>query len=443
MLEERKLKNLKIKRCSYNCIFRIKAVFAIVLSLLIFVLSASPVSVLALPAKADWTIALYMSGNNLETDYSSATYDILEMLNEKIPPNVRLLIFTGGTEKWNPNGVDQELVDKGELPADAYITPSNETNQLFEIKDGKMKLLKDYGAYLNMGQVSTAETFVQDVINFAPSDKLMRSFWDHGGGPFGGVAYDYTNDNPITLIEFKEVFSYARDLRNGDKIDIVGFDSCISNNMETALSLSDYCEYLIASEESEPADGWAYRFLSIFDEEYNDGDAVYSPSSVELGKRIVDDYAYSINDEGNWSAVNTQTLALIDLSRANDLKTAFSSMAAEMKDITADEEKYVRLMRINETLSQIDTDTGLIDLYEYASNVLSLVPSAQGVMDVLGTPPEQNVGEVQGTNPVVMYRGSGQKYIDGVGIAFFCPTLSSYAGTQGPAYTEKYVNRYR
>lgn len=443
MLEERKLKNQKKQRYSYNCIFRIKSVFAIMLSLLIFVLSVSPLSVLASPAKTDWTIAVYLCGTDLESNYGSATYDILEMLDEKISPNVRLLIFTGGTEEWNPYGVPQELVEQGELSADAYITPSNESNQLFEIKNGKMTLLKDYGSYLNMGQVSTAKTFVEDVINLAPSDKLMLSFWDHGGGPFGGVAYDQTNNDPITLSEFKEIFSYACDLRDGDKIDIVGFDACISSNIETAISLSEYCEYMIASEESEPAEGWDYRFLSIFDEEYNDGDSITSPSSVELGKRIVDDYAYSLNNEGNWSAVNTQTLALIDLSRANDLKTAFSSMASELKALTADDEKYVQLMRINETLSQISNDTGLVDLYEFASNVLSLVPSAQGVIDVLGTPPEQNVGEIQGTNSMALYRGSGQEYIDGVGIAFFCPTLESYDGTQGPEYIEKYVNRYR
>ena len=61
---------------------------------------------------------------------------------------------------------------------------------------------------------------------------------------------------------------------------------------ETALALSDYADYLIASEETEPGTGWYYtNWLSNL----SSNTAI---STLDLGKKIVDDFI----DESNRSA---------------------------------------------------------------------------------------------------------------------------------------------
>jgi len=44
----------------------------------------------------------------------------------------------------------------------------------------------------------------------------------------------------------------------GIKFDFIGFDACLMATVETALTMSQYGDYLIASEETEPGVGWYY-----------------------------------------------------------------------------------------------------------------------------------------------------------------------------------------
>ena len=44
----------------------------------------------------------------------------------------------------------------------------------------------------------------------------------------------------------------------GVKFDFIGFDACLMATVETALTMSEYADYLIASEETGPGVGWYY-----------------------------------------------------------------------------------------------------------------------------------------------------------------------------------------
>ena len=74
--------------------------------------------------KDEVTIMVYMCGTDLESRSGMGTSDLQEMLAADFGDNVNLIVFTGGCKKWQNNVV------------------SNSVNQIYQITDGKMKLLK-------------------------------------------------------------------------------------------------------------------------------------------------------------------------------------------------------------------------------------------------------------------------------------------------------------
>lgn len=72
-----------------------------------------------------------------------------------------------------------------------------------------------------------------------------------------GIAYDDQAQDFLDNIELKRVMTrIKRKLRR--KIDILGMDACLMSMAEVAYQLRDVADYSVASEESEPGDGWPY-----------------------------------------------------------------------------------------------------------------------------------------------------------------------------------------
>ena len=93
------------------------------------------------------------------------------------------------------------------------------------------------------------------------------------------VAVDQYTGEMISMIDVGRVAEAAAGARGGDNIDIFGFDTCLTSNIETAYLLSPYVDYMVASEETEPSTGWNYLWMDVFNE---------TNDPVEIGKAIVD-----------------------------------------------------------------------------------------------------------------------------------------------------------
>ena len=91
----------------------------------------------------------------------------------------------------------------------------------------------------------------------------------------------------------------------GVQFDFIGFDACLMATAETALTLADYADYLIASEETEPGVGWYYTdWLTAFGENT-------SMPTIELGQRIVDSFVDTCAQK---CPGQQTTLSVIDLA---------------------------------------------------------------------------------------------------------------------------------
>ena len=248
---------------------------------------------------SDLTIMIYMCGSNLESEYGSASADIQEMINAQVDTSrVNVLVMAGGTARWNSG------FDPGEI-------------SIAEIGARGMRVIWRQQA-ASMGDAATLKTLLDYGVKNRPARDYGLIFWNHGGGPMEGLCWDELfSMDPLSLEELGR--GIAESGLEG-KLRFVGFDACLMCSVEVAHALAPYAEYMIASQETEPATGWNYTFLTgIADDE----------SGAETGRRIVDSYFDSL--EGSNDIL---TLACVDLSRISDLEAAmdesFSKLSARL-----------------------------------------------------------------------------------------------------------------
>ena len=183
------------------------------------------------------TLMVYMCGTDLESRSGMGTADLQEMLVADLGKNVNLLVYTGGCSGWRNNQV------------------SSKTNQIWQVKNGKLACLeKDLGA-VTMTDSSTLRGYIRWCEKTFPASRYGLILWDHGGGSVSGYGYDekFASTGSMSLSGVDQALTDA-----GVKFDFVGFDACLMATAETALMLTEHADYLIASEETEPGVGWYY-----------------------------------------------------------------------------------------------------------------------------------------------------------------------------------------
>jgi hypothetical protein len=60
-----------------------------------------------------WTLFVYLTGSDLESDYENATKDIKEMIAARYnADNLNIIIQTGGSETWHTKGVSSDAIGR-------------------------------------------------------------------------------------------------------------------------------------------------------------------------------------------------------------------------------------------------------------------------------------------------------------------------------------------
>ena len=246
------------------------------------------------------TIMIYMCGTDLESRSAMASKDLQEMLAANVGDNINLIIYTGGCKKWQNNVI------------------SSSVNQIYQVNGGKLLCLEDNLGQAAMTAPDTLTGFIKYAAGKFPADRYELIMWDHGGGSTGGYGYDekYASSGSMSLSGINKALKAS-----GVTFDFVGFDACLMATVETALVVSNYSDYMIASEETEPGIGWYYTdWLSKLN-------ADTSMPTTEIGKNIIDTFT----DACARSAQGQKTtLSLIDLAELE--ATVPSELAAFSKD---------------------------------------------------------------------------------------------------------------
>ena len=304
-----------------------------------------------------WAIYWYLCGSNLESDNGAATMDLEEVMEVELPPNVKLVIQTGGSMLWQNDFVDAGRTER-------YVYSSNGLE------------LVDSQPQANMGDPQTLVDFLCFCEDHYPADHTMVLFWDHGGGSVAGAGCDenYGYD-AMTLSEYYQAFDAVYHLsEEAPPIDVIGFDTCLMATIDTAYTFSDVSRYLVASEELEPGCGWYYTgFLqALADDPGMDG--------ARLGQMICDSYMDGCEME--WFGVEDEaTLSVVDLSKLGPLMESYEKFGAEaLRTALNDPTFFSKLARVAEDSENYGGNTrdqgytNMVDLGDLAENCQGMLP---------------------------------------------------------------------
>jgi len=275
---------------------------------------------------------VYMCGTDLESRSGMGTSDLQEMLNAELGDKVNLVVYTGGCKGWKNNVV------------------SSSVNQIYQIKNGKMQLLKEEKA-VSMTDPNTLTGFIKWCAKNYPANRNQLIFWDHGGGSISGFGYDekFKSSGSMNLAEINQALKKAN-----VTFDFVGFDACLMATLENALMLTPYADYMIASEETEPGVGWYYTdWLTALGENT-------SMSTIDIGKNIVDDFVDTCASKcrGQKTTLSVVDLAELEATVPEEFK-AFSKSASELiqdkKYQTVSDARYnTREFAASNAIDQVD-----------------------------------------------------------------------------------------
>ena len=245
------------------------------------------------------TVMIYLCGTDLESGNGMGTNDLSEMAKATIGNNLNVIVFTGGCKRWRNNII------------------SNSVNQIYQIKSGGLLPLEQNAGNGAMTNPNTLLSFINYCTKNFPANRNALIFWDHGAGSIGGYGYDEKNASAgaMSLAGINSALNAA-----GIKYDFIGFDTCLMGTAETALTLSQYADYMIASEETEPGVGWYYtNWLTKLSQNT-------SMPTLEIGRNIVDDFVDVCARDCRGQQT---TLAMVDLAEFSNTVPAKLTAFAE------------------------------------------------------------------------------------------------------------------
>ena len=307
-----------------------------------------------------WTVFVYICGSNLESQNAAATKDLNEMLSSTGSNKVRFVVETGGARTWRNNTMSARQLGR-------YV-----------IQAGKMM---DAGAVsaASMGKTETLADFLQWGIKNYPADHMGLILWDHGGGSIAGVCFDERNSNDsLTLRELDAALASALPSM-WEKFDFIGFDACLMSTLETANILASYADYMYASQESEPGNGWEYKSISDYLAKNPNTD------SVSLGRTVCDSYLASV-DRSNKGFI---TLSVVDLSKIDQLIQDFYRFSQETYASGTDQQTFAAMSRGIQKVDSYGCNnrregyTNMVDLGGLVDACASVTPSASDVKTAL------------------------------------------------------------
>ena len=231
-----------------------------------------------------------------------ASRDLQEMLAADLGENINLIVYTGGAKQWQNNVV------------------SSSVNQVYQIKNGKLSVLQDNLGSVPMTKADTLSGFIRWTAKHFPANRNVLIFWNHGGGSTGGYGYDekFPTAGAMSLAGINTALKDG-----GVTFDFVGFDTCLMATVENALVVSNYADYLVASEETEPGVGWYYTdWLTALGRNT-------SMETLEIGQNIIDSFTQAC---AKTCPGQKTTLSLVDLCELS--QTVPSELADFSKDTT-------------------------------------------------------------------------------------------------------------
>ena len=318
------------------------------------------------------TVMVYICGSDLESGYGAASADIEEMLEADLGDNVNVVLETGGASEWSFS---------------PEADPS--TRQRWILEDGEASLVQDAGEGTMLDEDEVTD-FCSWAAKECPADRYILIFWDHGGGTIGGFGYDenYPDASALTLSQLRNAIKAS-----GVAFDMVGFDACLMATVECAWAMEPVADYLVASEQTEPGDGWSWTgFLNQLGSDP-------STATMDLGKTIIDDFSAHYAETGE----EDTTLSLIDLREISRVYERLSTFLDEAADsIEADNALFTTMSGArSRAKSYAEDSVDQVDLVDMVDR--SDFEGADDVSEAVASCVKYRSDTSSGSNGIAMY----------------------------------------
>ena len=208
-------------------------------------------------------------------------------------------------EKYSTSDLD-EISSYGKRSS-VIIALDAEKDSLLAMSDEGLKILRR--ADINSGSGRELRDFINE---FSIDDsKKFLIIWDHGSSWIGdskyendfsvrSVALDEDSEDALTIPELSKVLE-------GKKFELLGFDACFMGAVEVVYQLRRSADYIIASGDYEPGDGWYYSFLENL-----------KGSPIDIAKSIVNTFSEEYS-----GSIQKWSLSVFGTSKIDDLVSKF------------------------------------------------------------------------------------------------------------------------
>lgn len=370
-------------------------------------------------AKAKWTVMLYMNGDNNLDEWAVADFE--ELARVRYDPRVNVV-------------VQLDRSDTGPGDNDSW----GETRRFLmrqNLRPTRSDALPGFGGEANMGDPATLASFVSWARASYPAERYMLVIWSHGDGwrrrtdeesARGGARPPAAEERRRAVAEAEALLGagqltdsklasmnltlssvetqfrtisedatdgsdmlYVREIQDaleglfkgGRGLDVVGFDACLMQMVETGYAMRNVAAVMVGSEELEPADGWRYdAWVQALADSPDLGAAAVGMLVVETYKAHYD------------GRRQDTTLSAVRLAGVNRLAAAVSALSKELMSSLDRDLAAVKRARLNCRVfapqrgyhgvdlhhfsTQLAADTGVGPrLREKAREVASLVES--------------------------------------------------------------------
>ena len=283
----------------------------------------------------------YIIGSNLENAGGLASANIKQIKDSTTKgDNLSFVLQVGGSYRWFTDGIEEN------------------SNGRYIVKDGDLTLVEKLDDELCMSEPKSLEDFIKWAKNNYPADRYILILWDHGGGFSSGYGSDNLNkrkDGSTMLVN-----EMAQALKNANvKFDVIGFDACLMQNIETAMAFEPFADYYIASEETEGGFGWFYT--SAF------GKLAEDPSipTLQFAKELISAYDVYNTALKDGKVDTSATLSIIDLTMIKPVYEELTKLFTISNEAILKNPEYYADIAISANKAYQFTNNEQIDLINY------------------------------------------------------------------------------
>ncbi|HEX6269297.1 MAG TPA: clostripain-related cysteine peptidase [Anaerolineales bacterium] len=323
------------------------------------------------PVRAQWTVMVYISGDNDLEDYSVSDIET-ELAVTGSSTNVQIIALADRGPGYDTSRGDWQTTKLFRVTQGMTATPEN--------------AIADWGER-NFGDPQTLIDFVEWTKSNYTADHYALYFWGHGWNWHPGyVMQDDTDNDTLDMEEVKAA------LPSIGFIDMVGFDGCNMASIEVQLLWHGYATALAHSQEWVGGEGIEYDVVL----------AQLAANPSMTADQVATATSQSASSDKTWSAVAVD-------SRFDDLLSAVNNWSIALNNgLDANRKKYDRAFGATRSFWQAPMDKDLYDM-AYEMNRLVSDPNIKS----------QSQAVMNAVDAVVLHERHVNAYADVHGITIY------------------------